>query len=319
MLDIPFEADSFQITIPEGVFYVAEACAGLRFLIASVAFGVLYAVTMFSSPGRRACFIAVSCVVPVIANGVRALGVVVLGHVLGSAEAGAADHLIYGWIFFSLVIVLLAVAGLPFRQPFQADVAFACSARVPARAWVAAAACGAVVLCALFGTVLSNRSGPDQATVLAELQPAAPLGCAAGSRALRGSVATSEFSCNGQTVRVISTMLARGSDPARIVSAARAAAISGLGDDLDMQVWRASIPGAPPWMLVRAHQTGRISAYAVQVDGVQGVGGLHDRIRMVGDMFSRADGPRPLARAVRLVGGMGDENSLKVVLSGMPR
>ena len=65
ILDIPFEANSFQITIPEGVFYVAEACAGLRFLIASVAFGVLYAVTMFRSPGRRACFIAVSCVVPV--------------------------------------------------------------------------------------------------------------------------------------------------------------------------------------------------------------------------------------------------------------
>jgi hypothetical protein len=41
---------------------------------------------------------------------------VVLGHYLGSAKAAAADHLIYGWVFFSLVIVLLILAGLPFRE-----------------------------------------------------------------------------------------------------------------------------------------------------------------------------------------------------------
>ena len=121
-LDVPVEADTFQITIPEGVFYVAEACAGLRFLIASIAFGVLYAVTIFRSPWRRAAFIAVSCVVPVVANGVRGLGIVLLGHILGSAEAGAADHLIYGWVFFSFVIVVLALAGLPFRQDQVAAV-----------------------------------------------------------------------------------------------------------------------------------------------------------------------------------------------------
>ena len=119
LLDIPFHADAFQIAIPEGAFYVAEACAGLRFLIASVAFGVLYAVTIFRSPWRRAAFIAVACVVPIVANGFRGLGIVLLGHALGSAQAGAADHLIYGWVFFSFVIVLLALSGLPFRQDMR--------------------------------------------------------------------------------------------------------------------------------------------------------------------------------------------------------
>jgi hypothetical protein len=55
-------------------------------------------------------------IVPIIANGFRALGIVLLGHWLGSAEAAAADHILYGWIFFSLVIVLLTVLGLPFRE-----------------------------------------------------------------------------------------------------------------------------------------------------------------------------------------------------------
>jgi hypothetical protein len=39
--------------------------------------------------------------------------------VLGSAQAAAADHIIYGWIFFSLVILLLIALGLPFREDEQ--------------------------------------------------------------------------------------------------------------------------------------------------------------------------------------------------------
>jgi exosortase A len=116
LLHIPAYIDGYTIEIPEGTFFVAEACAGLRFLIASVAFGCLYALLMYRSPWRRGMFITVSVVVPVIANGFRALGIVVLGHVLGSAEAAATDHVLYGWLFFSLVILVLAAAGLPFRE-----------------------------------------------------------------------------------------------------------------------------------------------------------------------------------------------------------
>jgi hypothetical protein len=71
---------------------------------------------MYRSPVRRAAFIAVSLVVPVIANGARGFGIVYLGHILGSAQAAAADHVIYGWVFFSAVILLLIALGLPFRQ-----------------------------------------------------------------------------------------------------------------------------------------------------------------------------------------------------------
>lgn len=78
-LAIPHLVTAFVIEIPEGSFFVAEACAGLRFLIAAVAFGALYALLIYRSPGRRIAFMAASCVVPVIANGLRALGIVVLG------------------------------------------------------------------------------------------------------------------------------------------------------------------------------------------------------------------------------------------------
>ena len=115
-LNIPNYADGFAIEIPEGSFLVAEACAGLRFLIASVAFGCLYAMLMYRSLLRRGAFILISIIVPIIANGFRALGIVVLGHIIGSAEAATADHLLYGWLFFSVVILLQIAFGLPFRQ-----------------------------------------------------------------------------------------------------------------------------------------------------------------------------------------------------------
>lgn len=119
LLSIPNYADGFGIEIPEGSFLVAEACAGLRFLIASLAFGCLYALLMYRSPIRRGIFIVISLVVPIIANGFRALGIVVLGHALGNAQAAVADHLIYGWLFFSVVILLQIAFGLPFREDHQ--------------------------------------------------------------------------------------------------------------------------------------------------------------------------------------------------------
>jgi exosortase A len=116
LLGIPHVSDALFIDIPEGRFVVAEACAGLRFLVASAAFGTLYGFMIYRDPARRVAFVAICLVVPIIANGLRALGIVVLGHHLGSAQAAAADHLIYGWGFFAAVTLVLVTAGLPFRQ-----------------------------------------------------------------------------------------------------------------------------------------------------------------------------------------------------------
>jgi exosortase A len=116
ILGVPAYIDGYIIEIPQGVFFVAEACAGLRFLIASIAFGCLYALMMYRSPVRRGAFILISIIVPIIANGFRGIGIVYLGYLLGSAQAAAADHIIYGWVFFSTVILLLIALGLPFRQ-----------------------------------------------------------------------------------------------------------------------------------------------------------------------------------------------------------
>ncbi len=284
LLDIPVDADAFHIRIPEGMFYVAEACAGLRFLIASVAFGTLYAVTIFRSPWRRAAFIAVACVVPVVANGVRGLGIVLLGHLLGSAEAGAADHLIYGWVFFSAVILLLALAGLPFRQDSEADAAVPEPRSPPARPLALLLACVPVLLVAFAGPILAGGLGAHgRATAALVPRVLAPASCQAGASTLDGAVSAQLFQCGAARLRVIATTLPAGANPARILDAARLAALEGLGTDIDSEGWRS--PAGRPWMMLSARDTGRNAAYAVWSGGTQMTGGLRDRLRMARGMM----------------------------------
>ena len=284
LLDIPVDADAFHIRIPEGMFYVAEACAGLRFLIASVAFGTLYAVTIFRSPWRRAAFIAVACVVPVVANGVRGLGIVLLGHLLGSAEAGAADHLIYGWVFFSAVILLLALAGLPFRQDSEADAAVPQPRGPPARPLSLLLACVPVLLLAFAGPILAGGLGAHgQATSALVPRVLAPASCQAGASTLDGAVSMQLFQCGAGRLRVTATTLPAGANPARILDAARLAALEGLGTDIDSEGWRS--PAGQPWMMLSARDTGRNAAYAVWSGGTQMTGGLRERLRLARGMM----------------------------------
>jgi exosortase A len=160
ILGIPAYIDGYIIEIPQGTFFVAEACAGLRFLIASIAFGCLYALMMYRSPVRRGVFIVVSMIVPIIANGFRGLGIVYLGYLLNSAQAAAADHIIYGWVFFSAVILVLIALGLPFRQDdistrsvTPADMP---AGPLPTTRGVLAIALGMVVVAAISPTVAAG-------------------------------------------------------------------------------------------------------------------------------------------------------------------
>ena len=99
---VPAHLEGVFITTPTGYFEVAEACAGVKFLIAMVAFGALVANVCFRAWPRRIAFIAVALVVPILANGVRAWGTIYVAHLTGSLDFAASfDHVVYGGIFFA--------------------------------------------------------------------------------------------------------------------------------------------------------------------------------------------------------------------------
>ena len=122
MLDwvgIPAHLDGIFITTPTGFFRVAEACSGVKFLIAMMAYGVLVANLCFNSWLRRVAFLAVCFVVPILANGVRAFSTIYIAHFQGIEFAASLDHVVYGWVFFGIVIALVMAAGWRFfdRRP----------------------------------------------------------------------------------------------------------------------------------------------------------------------------------------------------------
>jgi exosortase A len=111
---VPAHIEGVFISIPNGYFEVAEACSGVKFLIAMLAYGVLVCNVCFKSWRRRAVFMAAAIIVPVLANGLRAWGTIYIAHLTSADFAVGFDHVVYGWIFFAIVIVILMGAGWPF-------------------------------------------------------------------------------------------------------------------------------------------------------------------------------------------------------------
>jgi len=118
LVGIPVFLDGIFISIPNGNFEVAEACAGVRFLIATIALGTLFADITYRSWWRRAAFMLLALAVPIVANGLRAFGIVIIAHLTDNEVAVGVDHIVYGWVFFAFVTFILLAVGMTFREHF---------------------------------------------------------------------------------------------------------------------------------------------------------------------------------------------------------
>ena len=114
---IPVYREGLQFVIPSGNWSVVEACSGVRYLIASLTVGTLFAYLNYQSTKRRVMFVIVSILVPVFANWLRAYMIVMLGHLSGNKLAAGVDHLVYGWLFFGVVIMLMFIIGARWAEP----------------------------------------------------------------------------------------------------------------------------------------------------------------------------------------------------------
>ena len=95
---------------------VVEACSGIRYLIASVMVGSIYAAFSYRSWSRR---ISVLRGLDPRAAG-RELAARLPnrddGHLSNNRLAVGVDHLIYGWVFFGIVMLLLFWAGSKWQE-----------------------------------------------------------------------------------------------------------------------------------------------------------------------------------------------------------
>lgn len=120
LLGFPVFREGTHFAMPSGNWSVVEACSGVRYLIASVAIGLIYAYITYQKAYKRIIFMCFAIVVPILANGLRAVMIVLLGHYSNMTIATGVDHLVYGWIFFGVVMFGLFWVGSFWREEDQA-------------------------------------------------------------------------------------------------------------------------------------------------------------------------------------------------------
>jgi exosortase A len=172
---IPVYREGTFFTIPSGNWSVVEACSGMRYLIASVTLGTLYAYLTYRSLRRRLLFIAASIIAPIIANGFRAYMIVMIAHLSDMKLALGVDHYIYGWVFFGLVMLLLFWVGSFWREDErEADPKPAVAAVAGASRGVGATLSAALIVAGFwpaYAGYAETRAPKDIAIELATPQP----------------------------------------------------------------------------------------------------------------------------------------------------
>lgn len=113
---VPVFREGNDFVIPSGRWSVVEACSGIRYFHAALTGGALFAYLIYRSTARRVAFIGLSIVTPIVANWLRAYLIVLTGHLSNNEIAAGADHLVYGWVFFGIVMGLLFWVGIRWRE-----------------------------------------------------------------------------------------------------------------------------------------------------------------------------------------------------------
>lgn len=186
---VPVYVEGRSLVIPTGTWQVVEGCSGVRYLIASVVVGSLYSYLSYRSLPRRVIFTAVSVVLPVLANWLRAWGIVLLGHLSGNRLATGVDHIVYGWVFFGVIMLLLFWAGSRWQQEDVVENGAPHAAALHAGARLTASAAAAWTLVAIVALLAwkpllgqLTKDARQGAVHFVSITPAAGWGAEAGAR-----------------------------------------------------------------------------------------------------------------------------------------
>ncbi len=116
---IPYLYESYRITIPSGTWEVAPDCGGLRYLLPGLALGYAFVTLVYRQPTRRLAFLVVCAAVLMVANGVRAYGII-LGDHLGFAVG--TDHRVFSYTIYGMTVFSLFWFGLKWKEPERQEI-----------------------------------------------------------------------------------------------------------------------------------------------------------------------------------------------------
>jgi exosortase A len=117
VIEVPAFRQENMIAVPAGVFSVEEACSGLRYLLAALTLGSLYAYMNYVSLWGRVTVVFVAAGTALLANILRVFIVIYLGYSTEMQHPWVHDHLMLGWYLFGgLVAVLLFLDARFYRH-----------------------------------------------------------------------------------------------------------------------------------------------------------------------------------------------------------
>ena len=100
------------IILPGGEFFVADVCAGLRYLQAALMLTLLVGYLNFRSFSRVLLLVIATLGLVIVANGFRAYVVMAVASATDMKYLAGRDHILFGWLLFGALIVFVVwVAG----------------------------------------------------------------------------------------------------------------------------------------------------------------------------------------------------------------
>jgi exosortase len=113
---IPVYREGNIIFLPSITLEVAEACSGIRSLMAMITLAVAYGYLLESKPWRRLVLVLSAIPIAVVANSLRVMASGVLGQYWGRDKAEGFYHVFSGLVIFSFSFLLLWILHAVLRK-----------------------------------------------------------------------------------------------------------------------------------------------------------------------------------------------------------
>ena len=107
LLGIPAFRQENVIMLPAGSLSIEEACSGLRYLLAALTLGTLYAYLNYKTLRARLVVVLIAAGAAVLANMLRVFIVVYLAYTTDMQHPLVHDHLTLGWYLFGGLVAIL--------------------------------------------------------------------------------------------------------------------------------------------------------------------------------------------------------------------
>lgn len=113
LVDIPVHREGYFLAISSGAWEVAPDCAGLRYVLPGLALGYMVSAVIYRHWMRRLGFLLLCGVLLILANGLRAYGIILFDHL---RIANGADHRIFSYTVYGITIPLLFWLGHKWKE-----------------------------------------------------------------------------------------------------------------------------------------------------------------------------------------------------------